>query len=172
MPSSNFQQGDDAIAPTSMPQSKIEEHTLFVRQHQKSEEQRLSQEIPEDPISDSGKSKEAEPVPSLSADLSEVMQPTERDVELEPDMIDAGIEAIKNMPQVPPEAVSVGIQPAKESVPIATQTPTNTKPQITKDQAEEVNKKPLIMQDASQSVLWLRYLWLRYYALLDKNNKK
>jgi hypothetical protein len=125
--------------------------------------------VQDDMVSDSGMSKEAEPMPSLSPDIAEIVKATETPVELEPDVEAAGVKEVQHAPKLTQQDISAGIQAAKESVPVgAKYTPPATKLQVAREDAEQATKKPLILQDASQSDVWLKLLWLKYYEMSDK----
>lgn len=97
--------------------------------------------------------KEQEPVSSPGL-TSEYVQPTEREPALHPEVEQAGVEVVEQ-PSIPTSAQQVGVQPAKESVPV------KTEPSGAVELLREIEAKDGQKKDSGNSVRWL-------YVLLAK----
>lgn len=118
--------------------------------------------------------KEAEPVAISAETPAEFVQPSEVGPSIPKEVAEAGVEAVSEVPSITPQHREIGIEPAKESVPVATQ-PTGavTLPQTQKE-AEILLKKN---SDTRNSFTWLimsliRRFQIAYYAQHGKSNEK
>lgn len=96
--------------------------------------------------------KEAEPLTMPQ----EVLQPSEPEPTLHPEVQEAGVEAVSDVPDLTLEDQKAGLAPAKESVPVPT-APTGAVTLPTQQQAEAVLKKNKV----TDSIAWMATLVLR-----------
>ncbi|MDP3988581.1 MAG: hypothetical protein Q8P80_05570 [Candidatus Levybacteria bacterium] len=104
------------------------------------------------------------PVGSVKKELvepigqTEWVTPSETEPVLHAEVKEAGVEVVSEVPQITQEQIKVGIEPAKESVPVST---TPTAMSILKEiEAKDAQKK-----DTSNSISW-------FWALLLKIKKQ
>lgn len=101
-----------------------------------------------------GGHKEAGPI--IQAPVSEYVKQTETAPKIEPEVAEAGVEAVVNQeqPQLTSAHAAVGIQPAKEAVPVVVSDQSALKFPYSSEQAKEIEKKT----PASESRHWLAVL--------------
>lgn len=154
-----------------------EEHTLvqFPKSGQSSQSQSTApqpvQEEKVQPISAPQGGRESAPIPVKP--VTEIMQPVEEapEPELEPEIEAAGVQVVPTKPQIPQEEKNI-IHEAKESVSMNKIVQQNTKLPMSPQKAKEVVKGPLIFQNASNPMLWLALLILRYDQIEKKKQKE
>lgn len=113
--------------------------------------------VPASPVS--GPVKEAEPV----ALPSEYIQPTEQHVEMPQEVREAGVEAVRETPDLTLHDQKAGIELAKEATPVAIEPSGMMQMPMTKEKAEETIK---IHKKISDSVVWLATMVLRQLKML------
>ncbi len=94
----------------------------------------------------------------------EMMQPSEAEPTLHPEVQEAGVVAVSDVPNLTLEDQKAGIEPAKESVPVST-APKGVVTLPTQQQAEAVLKKNKV----TDSIAWMATLVLR--VLKQKEEK-
>lgn len=99
--------------------------------------------------------KEQESLPSAAANFSELDMPAEKRAEPEPQVFEAAQTPIK-------------------SGQTQTQSPKSGHMQhlLTKQQAQQIVKGPLMFKNSGDPLLWLAFLLLRHYQLLEKEEEE
>ena len=127
------------------------------------------------PQQPSGKQhKELEPMPSLSSTSTEVLQPVDQHIELEPEVAEAGVAVVAPAPHISQQAKQAGVELVKEALPIEKEPEPKFMTSLTLAKAQQVIKGKFIFKDASKPILWLALLLIRQHQILEQqeNNKK
>jgi hypothetical protein len=114
--------------------------------------------------------KEQEPLPP--APINEFIAPSEKSVELEPEVKEAGVKETVNEPKLTVEDKIVGIEQAMESIPVNTTPKQKIKYPISLEDAEKVVKGPVIFKNTGNAMLWLAMLILRQFKIKEKEINK
>lgn len=131
-------------------------------------------QAPTVPVSSITPTKESEPITASVSQATEYIKPSEVSPAISKEVAEAGVEAVSEVPSITPQHKEIGIEMAKESVPVATQ-PTGAVqlPQSQKE-AEMLLKKN---SDTRNSLTWLimsliRRFKIAYYVQHGKSNEK
>lgn len=111
---------------------------------------------PQYPVS--GPHKEAAPI--MQAPVSEYVRPTEVAPQLQPEVREAGVEVVTNpeQPQLTQEHKAVGLEPAKEAVPVVIPTQPTIQLPYTAQQAKEIEKKVPVAESRHWLAVLTEYL--------------
>ncbi len=110
--------------------------------------------------------KEQEPLPSITS--SEFAAPSEKSMELEPEVEEAGIKETVNEPKLTIEDKIAGIEKSMESIPVDTKPVQKIKYPLALEEAEKTVKGPLIFKNTGNAMLWLAMLILRQFKMKEK----
>lgn len=111
--------------------------------------------------------KELEPMPSLQTH-SEWMAPVENHVELEPEVEEAGVEAVPFAPHISKEEKNIGVQLAKEAAKIEKAPGIQLKVSMTKAQAQQLTQGSLLTKNTTNPILWLAMLVYRQFQMAER----
>lgn len=112
--------------------------------------------------------KEAAPVATAEAPI-EFVQPSEVAPAISPEVAEAGVEAVAETPVVTSYHKEIGIEPAKESVPVQTQPTGAVSLPKTQQEAELLLKKN---SDTNNSFTWLVTWLIRQFKLSHQKEQK
>src|SRR5205823_6440667 len=98
--------------------------------------------------------KEFAPMPSLS-NLSEVLVPVEQQIELEPEVENAGVEVVATAPQMSQQEKNAGVDHAKETKAFEKEPTSQVQFPMTQAQALQMTKGNILTKDTSNPMLWL-----------------
>lgn len=109
--------------------------------------------------------KEQQPV---SPEISEFVKPSEAEPVIHPELAEAGVEKVKEVPDLTLEDRKAGLSAAKESVPVST-TPSGL---VQLPMTEEEAKRTIKTTSVSDSRHWLAVLVEKVFQLLKYGSSK
>lgn len=111
--------------------------------------------------------KEAEPIASpTSSTVEEYIQPSHKEPEIPPELVPHMENSLDNQAvRLTDEHKDVGIEPAKESVPVATEPTGSVNLPISPQQAYKVTKTN---KNVADSILWLATLILKHAKIMHQ----
>jgi len=112
--------------------------------------------------------KEQESMPSGGADFSELKLPVEQNVEQEP-QVSKNVQT--GMPPASHHTQAGHIHAASQQVQSSPKQSSHMQHVMTKIQAQQIVKGQLIFKNSSDPLLWLAFLILRHYQLLEKEEQ-
>lgn len=124
-------------------------------------------------IGGSGLQKETEPMPSGAVDFSELKIAEEKASEIESEPEEAKADQVGKVQAVMTSSPTGTYEAKEASQPVPAQLfSSGNQPLLTKLQAQQIAKGPLIFKRSSDPMLWLALLMLRHYQWLDEQEKK
>ena len=119
-----------------------------------------------DNVSVTAAQKEYEPV-SVAPVSAESITPSELEPQINPEVREAGVESVPHLPKLTEEHKNLGIEPAKESVPVSIQ-PSGKIQLPSKKEAEDMKKKG----GSGDSFYWLATEFLKQILKTAFKSKK
>ena len=113
--------------------------------------------------------KEQESLPSAAADFSELELPAETSIEPEPQVSEnAQAGSLPAAQQTQTSHAGSQVQPGQTQAQPAKSG--HMQHVLTKEQAQQIVKGQLMFKNSTDPMLWLAFLLLRHYQLLEKEN--